>query len=45
MLTFFHVVLTVGNAALCVDNIVSEDYGVAAAQGALVGILAWQLTW
>jgi hypothetical protein len=43
--TLFHVGLTVGNALLCVSNLAIGDYGWAAFQGALAGILAWQLTW
>jgi hypothetical protein len=43
--TFFHVVLMLGNAALAVSNAISGDYSWAAAQAALAGVLAYQLTW
>jgi hypothetical protein len=43
--TFFHVVLMLGNAALCISNVVVGDYGWATAQAAIAGVLAYQLTW
>jgi len=41
--TFFHVLLMVGNALLCVSNIIGGEYGWATAQAAIAGVLAYQL--
>ena len=43
MSTFLHVLFMVGNAALCVSNLISGDFGWALAQGAIFGVLAYQL--
>jgi hypothetical protein len=45
MSTFLHVVFLIGNAALCVSNVITGDYGWATAQAAIAGVLAYQLTW
>lgn len=43
--TLFHVGLLVGNASLCVINLLTGDFGWAAFNGSVASILAWQLTW
>jgi hypothetical protein len=40
-----HVLLTIGNWAICVTQAAAGNYGAAAIAGIIAGILSWQLTW
>jgi hypothetical protein len=39
---FFHVLLTIGNWAICVAQAAADNYGSAAIAGVIAGILSWQ---